>query len=47
VSPDGEVLLKRIQPGPWGYFSGSIVATDTSLAEASSWELVPEFDGDD
>lgn len=42
VSPDGEVALNRIQPGPWGYFSGSIVVTDTSLADASAWERVLE-----
>jgi hypothetical protein len=46
VSPDGEVLLKRIQPGPWGYFSGSIVATDTDLANDSCWTLVLESDRD-
>lgn len=47
VSPDGEVLLRRIHQGPWGYFSGSIVATDTDLSDKSAWLIVSESDRDD
>lgn len=44
VSPDGDVMLSRIQPGPWGYFSGSIFTTDTILSDPRAWELVSEDD---
>lgn len=44
VSPEGDVVLNRIQPGPWGYFSGSILTTDTILSDPRAWKLVPEDD---
>ena len=44
ISPDGDVLMSRVDPGPWGYYSGSIAVRDTDLVDESLWKPVTETD---